>query len=125
MPVAIARITARTTGTPCCVALQASTVAERAATEPTDRSMPAETITKVTPKARMAVTAAWTPTLRRLSVVRKSPDSADMAMTRTMRAVNAPLSRSSRRIPEAPLAPVVLRCVSVATVALHSGSRVG
>lgn len=99
MPVAMARTTASTTGTPCEVALHASTVADSAATEPTDRSMPAETITKVTPKARIAVTAAWTPTFSRLSAVRKSPDSADMAMTRTMSAVSAPLSRSSRRRP--------------------------
>ncbi|CAM5681984.1 hypothetical protein SVIOM74S_07877 [Streptomyces violarus] len=99
MPVAMARRTARNTGTPAEVALQARTVAESAATEPTDRSMPAETITKVTPKARMAVTAAWMPTFRRLSVVRKSPDSADIATTRTMSAVSAPLSSRRRRRP--------------------------
>jgi hypothetical protein len=97
-------------------------VADRAATEPTDRSMPAETITKVTPNARMAVTAAWTPMLRRLSVVRKSPDSADMAMTRTISAVSAPLSRRRRRRPpEAPRAPAVLLSVSVATGGLLFG----
>ena len=62
--------------------VQARTVADSAATEPTDRSMPAETITKVTPKARIAVTAAWTPTLSRLSVVRKSPDSSRHARRR-------------------------------------------
>lgn len=65
MPVATARITAIHTGTPWDVAIQASTVAESAATEPTDRSMPAETMTKVTPNARIAVTEACTPTLSR------------------------------------------------------------
>lgn len=38
-PVAAASSTAITTGTPSLVASQASTVAERAATEPTERSM--------------------------------------------------------------------------------------
>src|SRR3954466_207617 len=126
MPVTTASRTAMTTGTPCDVALQARTVADRAATEPTDRSMPAETITKVTPKARMAVTAAWTPTLSRLSVVRKSPDSADMAMTRTISAVSAPLSRSSRRRPPVALSALdVLLSVSVATSGLLVGRGVG
>src|SRR5690606_25703190 len=122
MPVAMASSTARTTGTPAEVALQASTVADRAATEPTDRSMPAETMTKVTPKARIATTAAWTPMLSRLSAVRKSPDSADMAMTRTMSAVSAPLSRSRRRRPPGapPCAPGLLLSVSVATGGLRS-----
>src|SRR5690349_2044016 len=120
MPVATDSTTARTTGTPCEVALQASTMADRAATEPTDRSMPAETITKVTPKARTAVTAAWTPTLSRLSVVRKSPDSADRATTRTISAVSAPLSSRRRRRPlVAPPAPGVLLSVSVATGGLR------
>src|ERR1044072_8402544 len=120
MPVTTASRTAMRTGTPCDVALHARTVADRAATEPTDRSLPAETITKVTPKARMAVTAACTPMLSRLSVVRKSPDSADIATTRRMSGVGGPLpSRRGRRPAEAPLAPVVLVSVSVATGGLH------
>lgn len=105
MPVTIARTTARTTGTPADVADQARTVADRAATEPTDRSMPAETMTKVTPNARMAVTAAWTPTFSRFWVVRKSPESSDIATTRTTRALSAPLSSRTRRITEVPLCP--------------------
>lgn len=65
IPVATARITAIHTGTPSDVAIQASTVAESAATEPTERSIPAETMTKVTPNARIAVTEACTPTFSR------------------------------------------------------------
>ena len=51
---------------PASVAVQARVIAESAATEPTDRSMPPVTMTNVEPKARIAVTAACTPTLSRL-----------------------------------------------------------
>lgn len=92
MPVAMARTSASQTGSPSEVADQARTVAESAATEPTDRSMPAETMTKVTPNARIAVTAACTPTFSRFWVVRKSPESSDIATSSTTRALRAPLS---------------------------------
>jgi len=59
--------------------VKAATIADRAATLPTDRSMPAVTMTKVWPKARMATTEAWMPTFSRLFGVRKSGVATNMA----------------------------------------------
>ncbi len=49
----------------------------RAATEPTDRSMPAVMITSVIPIAMIAVTAVCAPTLNKLLEVRKSGEAKD------------------------------------------------
>ena len=45
-------------GRPTLENIHAETMADSAATEPTDRSMPEVTMTKVMPKAMMATTAA-------------------------------------------------------------------
>ncbi len=52
--------------------------------------MPPLTITNVIPKASTAVTDACTPTLRRLFVVRKSPDSSASSTTKATRAASGP-----------------------------------
>src|SRR5699024_8728326 len=49
----------------------AETIAPSAATEPTERSMPAVMMTKVMPNAKIATVAAWMPILRKLLTVKK------------------------------------------------------
>src|SRR5665647_1836291 len=87
--------------TPCTLAPYPVTMAARAATEPTERSMPEETITKVWPKARMATTAACTPTLSRFCVFRKTGLRTAMTTQSRRRATSAPFcpSRAWARAP--------------------------
>src|SRR5690625_4600995 len=94
-PVTTPRRMARNGFTPDVVAMYAVTIEERAATEPTDRSMPAETMTKVCPNARIATTAACTPMLSRFWVLRKTGLSSAMTAPRTRSATKAPFCPSS------------------------------
>src|SRR5699024_6606450 len=73
-------------------AIQPAPMPDRAAILPTDRSIPAETIANVTPNARMATTAACTPTLRRLRAVRNSGVAMNMARHTTRSPTSAPFS---------------------------------
>src|SRR5699024_235774 len=84
-------MSARTPGSPE-EAIQPAPMPDRAAMLPTDRSMPAETIANVTPNARMATTAACTPTLRRLRAVRNSGVAMNIARHTTSRPTSEPLS---------------------------------
>src|SRR5699024_9141101 len=84
-------MSARTPGSPE-EAIQPAPMPDRAAILPTDRSIPAETIANVTPNARMATTAACTPTLRRLRAVRNSGFAMNIARHTTSRPTSAPFS---------------------------------
>src|SRR5918998_5987585 len=63
---------------------------DSAAVEATDRSMPAETITRVWPTARIAGTEYWRSTLRVLSAVRKSGVAMKNPSTSRARIATAP-----------------------------------
>ena len=58
-------------------------MAESAATEPTERSMPAATITKVNPKAITAMVETWMPMFIRFGPVRKRGVAMKRARQRT------------------------------------------
>jgi hypothetical protein len=70
-PVPIPSARAKGSGRFATTVAQPNTIPASPSTLPTERSMPPETITKVWPRARMAVTAIWVPTLKRLLKVRK------------------------------------------------------
>src|SRR4029453_5047637 len=63
---------------------------DSAAVDATDRSMPAETITRVCPTARIAGTEYWRSTLRMLSAVGKSGVAMKKASTSSSRIAPAP-----------------------------------
>src|SRR5690625_3022818 len=69
----------------------AETIAPSAATEPTERSMPAVMMTKVMPKAKMATVAAWMPILRKLLTVKKCGVAINNATHKMMSPTRAPL----------------------------------
>src|SRR3712207_5858551 len=84
-------------GRPATTVAQPNTIPERPRTLPTERSMPPETITNVWPKARMAITAIWIPTLERLLGVRKKGERIVITTQSRIRPPSGPpRDRSSR-----------------------------
>jgi hypothetical protein len=77
-------------GRPALENIHAETMAERAATEPTDKSMPEVTMTKVIPKAIIATTAAWIPILMIFGTVRNTGVAINRAIQRIIRPTRAP-----------------------------------
>ena len=87
---------------PCCPAIStllrarpahvsitmAETTVTRASTDPTPRSIPAVRMTKVWPAPSMQMTAAWTVTWSKLSLVRKYGDSCAKPNIITSRTTN-------------------------------------
>jgi hypothetical protein len=93
------------TGSPAPVIIETPTTPARAATDPTDRSMPAVIMTSVMPMAMTATTAVCEPMLKRLSAERKTGEANERKAKTTMSAPAAaswettPESRSRRPLP--------------------------
>src|SRR5712691_2700248 len=86
-PAAIAVITPRTTGAPLTIA-RAPITPDSAITEPTDRSIPPDTITIVIPIAMTVITAVWRATPARLPAERNLGSSAAISMHSATRLTN-------------------------------------
>ena len=85
---------------------------ENAATAPTDRSMPAAMITKVSPKASIAIVDAWIPTLSRLVAVKNEGAIKLRTIPRSSSPTRAPLRPTKRYTALTALLPPV-RAISV------------
>src|ERR671912_29107 len=85
---------ARGSGRLATAVAQPKTIPASPSTLPTERSMPPETITKVWPRAMMATTAIWVPTLKRLLKVRKYGERMVITTHRIMSPQSGPLRES-------------------------------
>src|SRR5215218_4743498 len=90
-PAPIPSASAATSGRLATTLAQPKTIPASPKTLPTERSMPPETITKVWPRARMAITAIWVPTLKRLLKVRKYGERMVITTHRIMSPQSGPL----------------------------------
>src|SRR5215211_3164198 len=90
-PVPIPSARAKGSGRFATAVAQPNTIPAIPGTLPTERSMPPETITKVWPRARMAITAIWVPTLKRLLNVRKYGERMVITTHRIMSPQSGPL----------------------------------
>ena len=89
-PATMPTTTVNHAGMPMEAPAYAANILETAATDPTERSIPAATMAKVSPKARMATVAACMPTLRMFDPVRKAGVARERMMASSMRPIKAP-----------------------------------